>query len=147
MDTPMLAPVIASVDDLEAVTRQYPQLAIVPVHRFADGLYSREITMPEGSLVTGKIHKTEHLCILLTGELSVWTAGEPLQRLVAPAVFVSPVGTRRILFAHTESTFLTVHKNPDGLTDIAAVEAYLVDDAGMDAETLEDVACRLSLPQ
>jgi hypothetical protein len=49
---------------LEAVMKELPEdqkLHIEPKHYFAPGIYMREMTMPKGSIVVGKIHKTEHL--------------------------------------------------------------------------------------
>ena len=75
---------------------------------FAPGMYAREMWMPAGCLITGKIHLTEHLNILSQGSVSVSNNGESI-RLEAPYTFVSPVGTKRAIFAYADSTWTTIH--------------------------------------
>ena len=49
------------IDELEAVMLEnFPIIDCPLVHRFTEGLYVREIFMPAGSLITSKIHKTQH---------------------------------------------------------------------------------------
>ena len=44
----------------------------IPIqHFFMDGVYIREMTMFEGTVVIGAIHKTLHMCFLLKGSLTV----------------------------------------------------------------------------
>lgn len=76
-------------------------------HHFSDGVYAREITIPAGTLLTGKIHLCENMNFLMEGEISVLTE-RGIERLVAPATIVSPPGTKRIAYAHTEVIWTTV---------------------------------------
>jgi hypothetical protein len=93
------------------------------IHHFSEGIYGREIFMPAGTVLTGRIHKFSALNILLSGEVSVLTdAGT--ERLVGPLVWVSPPGTKRALYIHTDCRWLTVHATRK--TDIAEIEADLV---------------------
>lgn len=115
-----------SVDELEGrMHAEFPAVEIEPVHYFADGLYAREITIPAGTLLTGKIHKTRHLNVVSAGEISVWTEGEPVRRIRAPFTFVAEPGTRRVGFAHEDTVWTTIHSTPE--TDLAALEAALIE--------------------
>lgn len=113
------------VDRLEAAMRQHEQIEIEPVHRFADGLYAREITIPAGTLLTGKIHRARHLNIISRGDISVWSAGEPVRRIRAPFSFVADAGARRVGFAHEETVWTTVHATRE--TDLTKLEAELIE--------------------
>lgn len=114
-----------SVDELEGLMRaELPPVEIVPVHHFADGLYAREITIPAGTLLSGKIHRTRHLNVISAGEISVWTEGEPVRRIRAPFTFVAEPGTRRVGFAHEDTVWTTVHATPE--TDLDILEAALI---------------------
>lgn len=124
-DTPELPAEGLSVDQLEAAMAAFPQRPIEPVHRFADGLYAREITIPAGTLLTGKIHRTRHLNIVSKGEISVWTEGEPVRRIRAPFSFVAEPGTRRVGYAHEETVWTTVHATRE--TDLERLEAELIE--------------------
>lgn len=92
-------------------------------HHFADGIYGRELFVPAGSLITGKIHRHCTLNVLVQGDITV-TTPEGLRRIQAPAVFVSPPGTKKVGFAHTDVRWLNVH--PTKLKDLASIEAKFI---------------------
>lgn len=95
-------------------------------HSFAPGIYVREITIPGGMLLTGAIHKHEHPNFLLKGEVTVLTESGGVQRLKAPQSIISPPGTKRLIYTHTETVWTTVHHNPDNIEDIEELEEMLV---------------------
>ena len=92
-------------------------------HHFAPGVYAREMFMPAGCLITGKIHKTEHLNMLSQGKVSVSNKGESII-MEAPHTFVSPVGTKRAIYAHEDSTWTTIHVTD--LTDPDQIEKEVI---------------------
>lgn len=100
-------------------------IEIVPIHHFSPGIYMREIRIPKGTLLTGKIHKEEHLNILSRGELAVITDQGP-KRLLASSVIPSMPGIKRVGFALQDCVWITVHSNPLELRDPEALEDRLV---------------------
>ena len=52
-------------------------------HTFADGIYIREMNMPEDSVVIGAIHKHLHAWFLLSGHISVATE-DTSEEYIAP---------------------------------------------------------------
>jgi len=108
---------------LEAELLQHEQVALETSHTFCDGLYARQIEIPAGTVLTGKIHLREHLNFILKGEIAVFTEhGE--QRIKAPAMIVSQPGTKRAGYAVEDTTWCTVHASVS--KDVAAVEEELV---------------------
>ncbi len=111
---------------LEAVMLAMPaeqQIQIETKHYFANGLYMREIFIPKGVVLTGKIHKTEHLCVLSLGEVSVWNGDTPKpQRLTASTVVKSSPGVKRVIFAHQDSIWINAHFNPTNEQDLDKIE-------------------------
>ena len=103
-------------------------------HYFAPGVYAREMWMPAGCLITGKIHLTEHLNMLSQGKVSVSNKGESVT-MEAPYTFVSPVGTKRAIYAHEDSTWTTIHATD--LQDPDEIEAEII------AETFEELDAML----
>jgi quercetin dioxygenase-like cupin family protein len=96
----------------------------IPVeHVFSHGLYARKITIPAGTVLTGKIHKRENLNFLLAGEMSVLTEGG-VQRVGPGFMVVSPPGTKRIAYTHTECVWVTVHGTKE--TDLEKIEAEFI---------------------
>jgi hypothetical protein len=112
---------------LDAVLATVPQVDMPVVHRFARGVYVRELQIPAGTVLTGRIHKFSQVNILLEGEISVLTE-RGIERLQAPAVFESPAGAKRAGYAHTDVRWLTVcgthNTDPDTLEDELTVKTY-----------------------
>lgn len=93
---------------LEAMMKEQPQLDLKVVNHFSYGVYARELHIPAGTLLTGEIHRLENLNILSKGDISVMTE-DGVKRVQAPFTIVSPPGTKRIAFAHTDCIWTTIH--------------------------------------
>ena len=78
------------------------------VHEFGEGLYIRQITMPKGMLLTSKIHKYRHPYFVQSGECSVINP-EKVIRIKAPYWGMTEPLTKRILYIHEETVWITVH--------------------------------------
>ena len=87
---------------------QMPQVELPVIHHHSHGVYGRELPIPAGTLLVGKIHRNSTLNVLTKGEVSVVSI-EGVVRIKAPHVFVSVPGTKRVIFAHVDSTWLTAH--------------------------------------
>ena len=99
---------------------------IAPIkHSFADQVYVRQMDMKKGSVVVGAIHKHLHVWFLLTGKLTVTTETEQ-QDYIAPCYVVSQPGVKRVIYAHEDSIFVNIHKNPTNTQNINELEAEIV---------------------
>jgi quercetin dioxygenase-like cupin family protein len=78
-------------------------------HTFADNVYVREIFIPKDTVIVGKIHRHSHPNFLLKGEVTVITEGGGMERIKAPMSIISPAGTKRVLYTHEDTTWVTVH--------------------------------------
>lgn len=99
-------------------------IEIVTTHYFADGLYARQIFIPKGCLLTGKVHRAEHLNIVSQGDITVWTE-QGMKRVTAPFTLVSKPGTKRVGYAHEDTVWTTVHASRE--TDIELLELQLIE--------------------
>jgi hypothetical protein len=116
------------VDLIEAIIRAKFPLVDLPVnHYFGDGVYVRELPIPAGTLLTGKLHKTKHVVTVSSGTLLVWSEELGTQLFDAPAMFVSHPGTRRVIFAFEDSVITTAHLNPDNCEDIDTIESKIIE--------------------
>ena len=103
-----------------------PNDPITPLkHTFVNGIYTREIFIPKGMLVVGKIHKHAHPNFLMSGDVSVLTE-EGAKRLKGPMALVSPAGTKRLLYTHEDTVWVTVHANPDNKEDLVELEDEII---------------------
>jgi len=108
---------------LEQLMLDQPQVEIEPTHYFADGIYAREIVIPAGTLLTGKIHRTRHLNIVSKGKIAVVT--EDGQKIIeAPCTFVAEAGTKRVGFALEDCVWTTIHASQE--TDLEKLETELI---------------------
>lgn len=116
------------IDNVERVMLAFMQPVEQPVeHLFLPGLYVRKIFNPAGSLIVTKIHKTEHPFFLLAGCMSIRNVDGEVIHIEAPHWGVTKPGTRRVIFAHTDVTFVTVHPNPDNTHNLDEIENRLIE--------------------
>jgi hypothetical protein len=94
-------------------------------HSFSDGIYVREIFIPAGTYLVGKIHKHEHPNFLLSGIVDIVTEDED-RRIEGPMSLMSPAGTKRALRSITDCVWITVHHNPDNITDLEKIEEFVI---------------------
>lgn len=124
-------PIREKVNDLEDHMRSLPQVDLPVQHYFSKGVYARELFIPKGTVLTGKIHKYTNLNIMSMGDVSVLTE-DGVQRVQAPFTIVSPPGTKRVAYAHEDTIWTTIHGTDE--TDIDKIELEFV--AQSDAEYL-----------
>lgn len=77
-------------------------------HTFCDGQYIREIFMPAGQVITTKIHKKKHPFFILTGKLSI-ASEDGVIDIEAPYHGITYPGTKRVIYTHEDTVFITVH--------------------------------------
>lgn len=92
-------------------------------HHFAPGLYAREIFIPAGHIIVGKIHRHAHVNTISKGRVVVATEFGKTE-LKAPCTFVSQPGTKRAVVAMEDTTWTTYH--PTTETDLAKIEAHVI---------------------
>jgi len=112
-----------SIASVESFALKQEQVEIPLVHHFSKGVYAREITVPEGSLIVGKIHKHQSMSIMSKGEMSIMSI-EGIVRVKAPYTVVSEPGIKRLAYAHEETVWTSIHGTDE--TDVEKLEADLV---------------------
>jgi len=95
-------------------------------HYFAESIYVREIFIPRGYVLTGKIHKFAHPNFLMQGAVIVVTEQHGREYLRAPLCMISPPGTKRAVVALEDTIWVTVHHNPDNETDLQKIEDSII---------------------
>lgn len=92
-------------------------------HTFVDGMYVREIFMPKGTLIISKIHKYKHPYFVIKGNTSVLTE-KGVVRIKAPFAGITERGTKRILYMHEDTVWITVHATDS--TDLDIIEDQII---------------------
>ena len=112
-----------SIERAEAELLKLPQLDCPLTHKFAPGVYMREILMPAGSFIIGHEHKTEHFNVVLSGRARVMMDGV-VEEIVGPCTFVSKPGVRKVLYILEDMRWATVH--PTRETDLDKLDRKLI---------------------
>lgn len=114
----------SKIEQLEYQMSQMPDGFFPTEHLFLPGMYIRKIFMPAGSLLTSMQHKTKHPFVITCGKCRVMDQ-EEVNEYEAPFVGVTEAGTKRILYIHEDTTWLTFHANPQNITDPDKMVEYL----------------------
>lgn len=115
---------IDPVQRLQAAVAQFDQVDCPVGHLFSPGLYLRTIVMPADTFVIGKTHATEHPNILISGDVTVWTAQDGVHRITGPKAWVSGAGVKKVLYTHTDCVWMTAHVTEE--TDLIELEKRLI---------------------
>ena len=125
--------------------KKQPQVEMRLEHYFAPGIYARELHIPAGVMLTGKIHKYPQLNILSKGRIKVLTDNGVVD-VEAPFTVVSPAGTKRIALAVTDCVWTTILQTDE--TDPAIIEKKFTASSEQEyLEFTENSKCLLSQQQ
>lgn len=112
--------------DLQTAAAKLPQVEYPVYHHHSDHVYVREFHMPSNHFVIGKEHSTRHLNILTRGRCTVWTV-HGRHELCAdrgPVTFESMAGVKKVVYAHTDIVWMTIHSTDE--TDQDRLEGELI---------------------
>lgn len=112
-------PIKPALDALEAAMMDCERTEIPCEHRFAPGLYIREVTIPAGTTVMSMQHKTEHPFVISKGRILVTSENEGAVEYAAPHTGITKPGTRRALHALEETVWTTFHATEE--TDVEKI--------------------------
>ena len=99
----------SKLNQLEQAMLTGEQVDIPVKHRFSGDIYSREILIPKGTLLTGRIHKFDHFDIMLSGDISVSTDNGEVKRLTGLNIMEGRSGKKRAGYAHEDTRWITFH--------------------------------------
>ncbi len=113
-----------NIERMEDILAQTEQIHIPVRDFFTKGMYVREITIPEGIMLTSEIHKTEHPFVVSKGKIAVYDGDNPPVIIEAPYTGVTPPNTKRIAHALEETVWTTFH--PTNLKDVNKIRKAII---------------------
>lgn len=122
---PTAPPTLGQIKRLQDALAELPQVECPVRHFFAPGMYTRECTIPAGSLVVGKMHRHVHPVFLMRGTVRINT-DRGMETITGPHIWISQENAKRALYTVTDCVFATVHLNPTDTTDLEAIEAEVI---------------------
>lgn len=108
-----------AIDRLEEVMTTQKRVDCPIIHRFTPGMYIREILIPAGTLLTSMEHRTAHPFVISQGRILVSSENEGSVVYEAPHTGITLPGTRRALYAETDTVWTTFHATE--LTDVEEI--------------------------
>lgn len=137
------ASLVEKVNSLQSFMLEQPQVKCEVFHRFAPGIYVREVSVPAGTLAIGHWQKTEHLNIMLKGRVTVLNDDGTTNELVAPMIFVGKPG-RKVGYIHEDMVWQNIYATTE--TDVEKLEATYLDKDAVWDEHLQQTAMKLLPP-
>lgn len=113
-------------ESVEAGTKEMNEMFPLK-HNLQDGLYTREILMPKGSLVVSFIHKQNHPSFFMSGEMSVLLDTGEVKRIKAPMKVMTEIGTQRVAYMHEDCIWICVYKTNKKTVEEAEKDVYTQD--------------------
>jgi quercetin dioxygenase-like cupin family protein len=128
------------IDQLQDTLAVLPQLDLPVTNTFAGGVYARELFIPKGTFIIGKVHLTDHFNICLKGDLTFLSVDGP-KRIVGPTMFVAPAGTKKVAYANEDSIWTNMmpalSEDPEKIVDALTVIKFSDFDCLMSKADLE----------
>lgn len=98
-----------SLKKLQDVMSQFEQADCPVTHHFSDGIYARELFIPEGTALVGARHKTNHMYVMLSGECVVTVDGKDPFTCKAGFIGETKAGTKKAFYAVQDSKLISFH--------------------------------------
>ena len=95
-------------------------------HKFADGIYVREMFVPAGTFLVGKLHKHTHPIFLMSGIAEIVSETAGCETFEGPVSMISPHGTKRAIHSITDIVIITMHLNPTNTQDLDELEKMII---------------------
>jgi quercetin dioxygenase-like cupin family protein len=111
---------------LERELKKLPQAELPISNHFAPGVYVGTMLIRKNTVLTGAVHKTQHLMIVAKGRILIDGDGG-VREYRAGDVIVSKPGAKRVGLALEDTVFMNVHHNPDNETDYPTLIANLTE--------------------
>lgn len=77
-------------------------------HHVSGGMYAREMFIPKGMLIIGKIYKQDHICVISEGVIDV-IDNRGRRRIEAPYTFTEKGGIQRVVLSLEDTVWTTIN--------------------------------------
>jgi hypothetical protein len=119
------------VDALQKELVKLPQYEPDTKHYFHGGMYCREVFRHAGVLVVGAVHKKEHFYIIVSGTVAITDGEGNVQEVTGPYLFQSKPGTKRAVYALTDTLCMTFHATESKTVEEAEAELVEIEPDSM----------------
>ena len=103
----------ATVEQLKQLAKYAPQVEMRTEHFLCDGMYGRQIKIPEGTAFVGRQHKKFHYFMCLKGGAWVTDGSGPPVNIHEGMMFLCRPGNQRVGVTYADTIFVTVHRTDE----------------------------------
>lgn len=103
-----------------------------------EGVYTRTLFIPKGTILVGKVHLKECVNIVAKGDITVLTE-TGMGRIKAGHVATSAPGIQKLGYAHEDTVFINVFRTDE--TDIEKIEAEIATEIYPALEAEKELLC------
>ena len=100
---------VERIEAMESIMQEQPQVEISVGEQFINGMYARDIVIPKGTLLTGRVYKEGYLDIMVSGDITVATP-QGTKRMIGTNIMEAPPGRKRAGYAFEDTRWITVHR-------------------------------------
>jgi len=100
---------VERIEAMESMMLDQPQVEIPVDERFINGMYAREILIPKGTLLTGRVYREGYMDIMISGDIAVATP-TGTKRMTGANIMEAPPGRKRAGYAFEDTRWVTVHR-------------------------------------
>lgn len=125
------ADAIREIEAYELLLAQGQPIEAPVNHYFGKDIYARELFFKKGTMATGRVQKVDHVSILISGRMTLWTPELGVHEVVGPSITEVKHGMKRAGFAHTDVHWVCAYgikdaanKTAEELTDILTFRYY-----------------------
>jgi SET domain len=108
---------------LESELLKQPQIEPDITNHFSLGVYAREMRIKKDTLVVGAIHKFKNMNVISKGRVTFFSI-DGAQTVEAPYTFVASPGVKRVIYAHEDTVWTTIHGTDE--TDVQVIEQKFI---------------------
>lgn len=108
-------------EEIAAMPENLGENAFPLDHKFAHGVYKRQVFLPKGSLVIGKIHRFDHFTLISVGHVLVFNE-RGIFDIVGPHIQLTQAGTQNVVYAMEDTLWSTFHGTQNTDADVAEDE-------------------------
>ena len=94
------------------------------LHHFSEGLYAKQMMIPQGSIACQHKHEYDHFSILAQGKVRVLFDDDKIEVFEAPACINIRKGVNHTIMALEDSTWFCIHATDE--TDVDKVDTVLI---------------------
>jgi hypothetical protein len=100
---------IAHIEEMEEHLLLLPQTENQPNHYFGKDVYVKELFFKKGTVATGRVQRVEHVSILVSGHMTLWTPERGLHDVKGFEITEVKPGMKRAGYAHTDVHWLCAY--------------------------------------